>query len=160
MSVVTPTLFTAIINLFSGVSNDPSVESRTGSYDLAGYFIDRKPLFGRGLGTFLPKYRIFDNQYLGLLVSIGLVGTAAFIALGLVGLAVLARVRRTVRCDDATRDLATALMAATIVGFVSLFEFDAFAFPMSLGTIFLTLGLAGTLRRVTRQDPVGDTPPW
>ena len=70
-----------MIRLFTGISQDDSALSRTDSYDLAAQFIERSPVFGRGLSTFLPSYRILDNQYLGLLIETGVVGTAAFLAL-------------------------------------------------------------------------------
>ena len=146
MAVITPNLFDSIVSLFSGASEDPSIESRTGSYEVAGRFIDANPWFGRGLGTFLPKYRIFDNQYLGLLVSIGIVGTAMFVTVGLVAIVCLLRLRRTTG-DAATRDLGVAVLAGIAVAFVGLVMFDAFSFPMTMGSIFLLLGIAGAMCR-------------
>lgn len=150
MAVVTPNLFRSILGLFTGLSNDPSITSRTNSFDLAFEFVENNPLFGRGLGTFLPKYRIFDNQYLLLLVTIGLVGTAAFLALGLVAAGALLRLRASLH-DEGSRDLALAMIAAIVTGFACLVMFDAFNFPMTMGTLFLLLGLAGALRRIELQ---------
>ncbi|MFB6612116.1 O-antigen ligase family protein [Agromyces sp. NPDC056379] len=147
MSVVTPNLLNSIVNLFVGAPEDPSVGSRTGSFDVAFQFIAELPLFGRGLGTFLPKYRIFDNQYLGLLVTIGIIGTLAFVALGVVAAITMLRLRRA-SSDDRTRDLALTLVAAISVGFISLSFFDAFAFPMTMGSLFLLLGVCGALYRL------------
>lgn len=147
MVVIAPNFVNSVTTLFTGAGDDPSVESRTDSVPLALDFLARNPWFGRGLGTFLPKYRIFDNQYLLLLVSIGVIGTAAFIGLGVVAAVSMARVRTTTR-DEATGDLAQSLFAAIVAGFVCLFMFDSFAFPMTMGALFLTLGLAGALRRV------------
>lgn len=142
-----PNVADSILGLFTDVSDDPSITSRTDSFGLAGEFIARNPLFGRGLGTFLPKYRIFDNQYLLLLVTIGIVGTALFLAVWLVTVGSLLRVR-AMSSDDRTRDLALALVASVTVGFVSLSFFDAFAFPMTMGALFLVLGMAGALRKL------------
>lgn len=145
--VVAPGMLASILGLFTGAAEDPSVTSRTGSFDLAGEFIARDPLFGRGLGTFLPTYRIFDNQYLLLLVTIGLVGTALFCWLCVATVRVLLRVRaRSAEADPRAHDLALSLIAAVVVGFVSLFFFDAFAFPMTMGALFLLIGVAGSLR--------------
>lgn len=152
MVVVTPNLLDSIVRLFTGAADDPSVTSRTDSFALASETIARYPLFGRGLGTFLPKYRILDNQYLLLLVTIGIIGTLAFVALGLTAAILMARLRAIVR-DDATRDLAIALAAAVCAGFGCLLMFDAFAFPMTTGTLFLILGMAGALWRVEREMP-------
>lgn len=147
MSVVTPNLLDSIIGLFSGVADDPSVASRTDSYALGYQFIAQHPWFGRGLGTFLPKYIIFDNQYLLLLVTVGIAGTVAFIALGLTAIASLIQLRARV-LDESSRDLALALAAAVASGFACLFMFDAFAFPMTMGLLFLILGVSGALRRI------------
>ena len=147
MSVVTPNLLDSIIGLFSGVADDPSVASRTDSYTLGSQFIAQHPWFGRGLGTFLPKYIIFDNQYLLLLVTVGIVGTVAFIALGLTAIASLIQLRSRV-LGESSRDLAVALAAAVASGFACLFMFDAFAFPMTTGLLFLIIGMSGALRRI------------
>lgn len=149
MLVVTPHLLDSIFQLFSGASNDPSVQSRTGSYEVAGRFLARDPWFGRGLGTFLPKYRIFDNEYLGMLVSIGIVGTILFVGIAVVAIAELVKTRARAE-SERTRDLALSLLAALTAGFVSLAFFDAFAFPMTMGTLFLLLGVAGALRNLNR----------
>ncbi|TDD70946.1 O-antigen ligase domain-containing protein [Jiangella aurantiaca] len=150
MTILTPTLFNSILGLFTGASEDPSIASRTDSFGLAASFIAENPWFGRGLGTFLPKYRIFDNQYLGLLVTVGIVGTTLFVALSVVTIVTLLRLRRGVR-NEPTRDLAMALVASVAVGFICLVMFDAFAFPMTMGTLFLLLGISGALRRTEDQ---------
>lgn len=147
MMVVTPNLLNSIIGMFSGAAEDPSITSRTDSFSLAFDFVANDPLFGRGLGTFLPKYRIFDNQYLLLLVTIGVIGTLAFLALGVTAFTTMIRLRTTLR-DEASRDLAMSIAAAICAGFSCLFMFDAFAFPMTMGTLFLVLGLGGALRRI------------
>ena len=145
MLVTAPGIATSILGLFADADQDPSVASRTSSFSAAGEFVARDPLFGRGLGTFLPTYRIFDNQYLLLLVTVGIVGTALFAGLWLTTLRRLLHVRSASR-DERTRSLATALAASVTAGFVSLSFFDAFAFPMTMGTLFLLIGLSGALR--------------
>ncbi|WP_091492801.1 O-antigen ligase family protein [Microbacterium pygmaeum] len=147
MLVLTPNFVNSIAGLFTGAGDDPSITSRTDGFAVAGNFIAQNPWFGRGLGTFLPKYRIFDNQYLLLLVTIGIVGTLAFLALGVTAAVTMFRLRTRLR-DEASRDLAMALAAAICAGFACLFMFDAFAFPMTMGTLFLILGMAGALRRI------------
>jgi O-antigen ligase len=151
MLVVTPHLLGSIIELFSGASNDPSIQSRTGSYQMAGQFLSRNPWFGHGLGTFLTKYRIFDNQYLNLLVSVGIVGTVLFVGIAVVAVVHLLKTRARAE-DPRTKDLALSLLAGILAGFVSLAFFDAFAFPMTMGTIFLLLGIAGCLGTLTRHS--------
>lgn len=152
MMVVAPNFLNSVIGLFTGAGNDPSISSRTGSFALASEFIERNPWFGRGLGTFLPKYRIFDNEYLLLMVTVGIVGTLAFIALGVTAVVTLLRLRARMQ-DEASRDLALALSAAVCAGFACLFMFDAFAFPMTMGTLFVVLGVAGALRHIEGERP-------
>ena len=72
--VTVPGLLGAIRGLFSNAGQDPSIASRTGSYDIAGEFISGSPLVGKGFGTFLPKYWILDNAYLGMTIEGGLLG--------------------------------------------------------------------------------------
>lgn len=141
-----PKLFGTIIGLFSNVDEDPSISSRTDSYSLFGEFFLHSPLFGRGLGTFLPKYRIFDNQYLGLLVGVGLVGTVAFLVLAVAGIVSALNVSYSQR-DPAFKDLGLVTASSIAAGTVSLTTFDGFSFPMTMGTLFLVLGLAGALHR-------------
>lgn len=149
-----PRLFGTIGSLFRNVGNDPSIASRTDSYDLFWEFFIQAPLLGRGLGTFLPKYRIFDNQYLMLLVGIGLIGTLAFAGLLLAGAGFAIRAARVAR-EPSSRDLGLACAASIAAGAVGLATFDGFAFPMTMGTLFLIIGMAGALYRlsVTRELP-------
>lgn len=149
--VAVPRLFGIINSLFRNVGNDPSISSRTDSYALFWEFFQRWPIFGRGLGTFLPKYRIFDNEYLGLLIGVGIVGTVAFLALIVVAVRDALRARR-LSVDPAIHDLGLTLVASIAAGALSLTAFDAFAFPMTMGTLFLLLGLAGAISRMI--------PPW
>ena len=44
-------------------------------------------------------------------------------------------------------------MAAVLSGFCSLAFFDAFAFPMTMGALFLVLGIAGAFTRLTGPQP-------
>ncbi|GGD75623.1 O-antigen ligase family protein [Microbacterium murale] len=152
VSLVYPRLLRFIVALFDNPENDPSITSRTDSFDFAWAFVAEHPLFGRGFGTFLPKYRIFDNQYLVQLVSVGVLGTIALVALGWVALSEMNRVAKTTLGGETmrTRDLTAAMSGALVAGFVSMAFFDAFAFPMTMGTLFLLLGMAGAVARLSR----------
>ncbi|HEY8790470.1 MAG TPA: O-antigen ligase family protein [Actinopolymorphaceae bacterium] len=156
MFAAVPGLIGTIRGLFLNSGTDPSVASRTASYGTAMAFIEKAPFFGRGLGTFLPRYRILDNEYLLLLVTVGVAGTLAFLALIGTAVATLIRARRR-SADPATRDLALSIVAAVVSGTVSLALFDAFAFPMTMGTLFLIFGMAGALDRLIplRQPVLG-----
>ena len=75
--VVRPGLLGTIRSLFLGASDTPaSRAARTTTPRLALFFSER-PWFGRGTGTFVPSaYRILDNQWLGTLITNGLLGMA------------------------------------------------------------------------------------
>ncbi|WP_406031002.1 O-antigen ligase family protein [Nocardioides sp. NBC_00163] len=156
--LVAPRIINSVTGMFVGAEEDPSVTSRTDSYGVAWFFVDRNPFFGRGLGTFLPKYRIFDNQYLQMMVSVGIIGVLLFAAFIIATFIQLSRVYRA--CEDPkTRDLVVALIGAAAAGFAGLAFFDAFAFPMTMGTIFLVLGLASAVTRLNALSPSAKAPP-
>lgn len=144
-----PGMLGTITNLFTGIANDPSVESRTGSYDIAAVFISRSPIIGRGFGTFLPKYWILDNGYLGLLIEGGIVGLAGLILLIVVA-AVAAHRASRVATGALDREIARALVASIAAGAAGLGFFDTFAFPQSAGVFFLLIGMAGAAWRLQR----------
>lgn len=143
-----PGLIGTITSLFTGISDDSSAQSRTDSYPLVADFVARSPWFGRGFLTFLPSYRILDNQYLGTLIDLGTIGLASLLFLFTVGIGSgLAAKRRST--DRETRHLSQALAAAVAVGAVCFGLFDAFSFAMSASLMFLILGCAGALNRLT-----------
>ncbi len=142
-----PGMLGTLAGLFTGVSSDSSAQSRTGSYAIAFEFIRKAPVFGRGFSTFLPAYRILDNQYLGSFIELGAVGLSCLIALFVTGILTAGRVRIH-STDPATRALAQALAATTAAGASSYALFDAFSFPMIPGLLFLTLGAIGALHRL------------
>lgn len=146
--VAIPGLLGTMIRLFTGISEDDSAKSRTDSYDLAWQFISQHPWFGRGPSTFLPSYRILDNQYLGLTIEAGVVGVGAFVAL--LGTALLVAYRLSKRlalADD--RSLARALFACVAAAALAFVTFDAFGFPQVSGVLFFALGCVSALRRLT-----------
>lgn len=152
-----PGLLGSLLGLFTGIGNDSSAASRSGSYELAGEFIRRSPTVGRGLFTFLPRYRILDNQFLGLLIEVGVLGLSIFLAL-IVTAAWCARSVRLHAKDDYSRQLGQSLVASIGAGASGLALFDGFSFPMSAGVFFLVLGLAGGMWRLQRQERCSESP--
>lgn len=142
--VTVPGMLGALTQLFTGISGDGSARSRTDSYALAFDFIERSPLFGRGFSTFLPQYRILDNQYLGLLIEVGIVGILALLALFFAAFSSAIWVRRRTT-DATTRSLAQALIAMVAAGILSFATFDAFGFPQVASLVFLGIGCIGAL---------------
>ncbi|MCD9196885.1 O-antigen ligase family protein [Aeromicrobium wangtongii] len=152
MFLTVPGLLGSLLGLFTGLGDDSSAQSRSGSYDIAGEFIARSPVFGRGLFTFLPRYRILDNQYLGLMIDVGILGLACFLGLIVAGMWCARAVR--IHADDArTREIGQSLLAGIAGGACGFALFDGFSFPMAAGLFFLFLGLAGATWRLARTGP-------
>ena len=144
--VTIPGMVGTLAGMFTSVGTDSSTLSRVDSYATAATFIERSPAFGRGLGTFLPSYRILDNEYLLLLIEIGVVGTLAMLALMVAGITSGLRAARA--STGALRQRCQGLAAATAGGAVGLAFYDGFSFPMASGVLFLLLGLAGAQYRL------------
>lgn len=149
--VLVPGLVGTITNLFTGISEDDSAASRANSFDTALLLFDRHPLFGRGMGTLLPQYVIFDNQYLLTLVDSGIVGLLALLGVIVAGI-VCARGARRLLTDQFDRQIAQAFVAALVAGGSLLAFFDALSFPKAAGTVFLVAGLAGSVWRLANQQ--------
>ena len=145
-----PGLLGALRSLLFAGSNDPSVQGRLEDYDYVAPFIRERPWLGRGVGTWLPElYQLLDNQWLGTLVTTGIVGVVGLAVLYLTGIIVAARVRRFAKTES-DRDLAAVLAVAIGVMAVTAFTFDALFFSTYLFTMHLLLGLAGAMWRLTR----------
>ncbi|TFC19827.1 O-antigen ligase domain-containing protein [Cryobacterium algoritolerans] len=155
--VTIPGMIGTLTKLFTGISEDGSARSRTDSYALAFDFIQRSPLFGRGFSTFLPRYRILDNQYLGLLIEVGAVGTVVLLAVFSVAIVSGFRARR-LTSDPKARSLAQALVAMAAAGACSFATFDAFGFPQASGLMFLSVGMIGALSNSLKQQDQPMTP--
>lgn len=147
-AMLVPGLLGTIRGLFTGITTDPSALSRTNSYDAAGELVSRFPLVGKGFGTLLPRYHIFDNEYLLLAIELGLLGLFAFLTLVITALisAGLAHERAVAPID---RQLAQALVASALAGAITMAFFDGLSFPMSAGILFLILGLCGGSLRLS-----------
>ncbi len=141
-----PGLLGTFRGLFTGIGNDKSAASRTDSYGLAFSYVERWPVFGRGFGTFMPSYRILDNQFLGFLIDTGFVGLTALLSVFVVAVVVARRVRR-MTVDPSQRSLAIALCAGVLAAASSFATFDAFSFPMLATLLFLVLGALDALWR-------------
>ena len=142
-----PGMLGTILGLFTSIGTDSSSASRVDSYGIALSYLHSSPLFGRGLATFLPRYRIFDNEYLLLLVEIGIVGVASLLIL--LGTALVGN-----RCQRRSSDLGLSLLVRGLVagiaaGALSLALFDAFSFAMMPGLLLL-VGIVGAADRLSQ----------
>lgn len=152
--VASPRVITNMRYMFLAVFEDPSANSRSDSFDLLWEVFGFSPVVGRGLGTFLPAYRILDNQYFLLILEVGIIGLALFLTVGIAA-ATCAVVGADRSAQTLEGDLGFALAGSVAAGLVLLSLFDALSFPQSAGTMFLAVGLCGAywrLRRHIRQE--------
>jgi hypothetical protein len=122
-----------------------STTDRTARYDAVLPDVMRHPLLGRGFASYDPhKYRILDNEYLGLLITTGGIGVALYAA---ILVAMMSLAHATIRGGDARRSsLALATLAA--VGVVALASalFDVLSFPHVPYLLFFVAGMIVALR--------------
>lgn len=155
--VAIPGMLGTLTRLFTGISSDGSALSRTDSYALAFDFIKDSPIVGRGLGTFLPQYRILDNQYLGLLIEVGILGTGLLLMLFVTAMWTAVRTRAA-STDPRARGIAQALLAMVAAGATTFATFDAFGFPQASSLVFLGIGFIGALANTARRQALGENP--
>ena len=151
ITLLVPRLFTTLIYLFTGASNDSSTLSRTDALARVPGYLSVSPIFGVGFGTFLPRYYIFDNQFVLLLIELGILGVIAFSSI------VLAALWSTIRAGQISHRPETIrfsrILAASLVSIVVLFAFfDALSFPIAAGLFFLVIGLCASIRTVAQTD--------
>ena len=144
-----PGLVGTVLSLFTNVASDPSTTARMDRYGIAGHFLAERPIFGRGLFTFLPnQYLIFDNQYVLAAVELGLVGMCVLVAIFLVAAGAARGARHRLR-DEPGRELGQTLAAAALAAGTTLATYDAFSFPMATVVTFLLVGACGALWRLS-----------
>ncbi|MFH8251577.1 O-antigen ligase family protein [Microbacterium sp. B2969] len=148
-----PGMLGTIVSLFAGASDDPSTQSRTNGLARVPDFVGSSPLVGQGFGMFLPRYYIFDNAWVLLVVEVGILGSLSFaaIALSAIGSALSAS-RRSPFAD--TKAMAKAIAASMLTVCVIFLFFDGLSFPISAGLFFLVAGLAAAIRTVAAADVV------
>jgi hypothetical protein len=120
-----------------GFDNSASVQARTEDYVATQPDLKNHPIIGRGYGTYDPEiYRVLDNEYLGLRITVGWLGYAAYL---LLMLAVALVAHRVIRTRDPSR-APVALAALSAAGAVAVASklYDALAFPQ-VPYIFLFL---------------------
>ena len=154
MRLAAPGLLGTIRSLFTNLANDPSAQGRTADFGPVLRLVAESPWLGRGFFTFMPRlYRTLDDQYLLILVELGVLGFLALLVF--FGAAVgAARGARRRSGEPATRHLGQALAAAVAALAVSYATFDALGFPMAASLTFLLVGCCGALwRQVAGEAP-------
>lgn len=114
------------------------------------------PLIGSGFGIFLPRYYIFDNQWVLIAVELGILGIFAFAGFFVAGIWSARQARRSGSSD--VRLLGHALAASMFNVAVLFAFFDGLSFPIAGGMLFLLAGLCGSVRTVASGEAVRDSP--
>ncbi|MFD8410241.1 O-antigen ligase family protein [Streptomyces sp. NPDC059650] len=162
--VIIPGLIGTITALFASfLSNgDSSTQARTVKYGAIVPYLEQRPLFGRGFGTFTPNLYFFtDNQYMLTLAEMGLVGVAVLLVLFFTGIHQGGAIRRLARTES-DRELGQAFFASAVVSLVISATFDSLSFPMFAGMFFLTIAAGGSylgfIRRSAPKPRTAESP--
>jgi polysaccharide biosynthesis protein PslJ len=108
----------------------------------------QRPILGEGFGTRVvdgpaSNAGILDDQWLGILLETGLVGTGALLWLFS---RAIRRLAAEARQDNSSRGLLAVGLTASIYGYaVGMATFDSFAFIQVTFLLFFALGFAGVL---------------
>lgn len=145
--VLVPGLFGTVLGMFTAVGDDPSSVSRQVGIAMAPAFMAPSPLLGVGFGTWLPRYYIFDNMWLGIAVETGILGAIALMALFLAAAGSAVGAGRMSASEDLVL-FGRAFAASVLTAGVLFAFFDGFSFPIAAGLAFLLIGLCGSMRTV------------
>jgi len=147
-----PGFMGTVQSLFTDWSEDNSIQGRTSRYEIVFDFFEQRPWLGRGPGTFVPDlYLILDNQWLGVLVSNGLVGVAGLAAIHLTAIWLAGTtIRRS--SVPADKHLAACLLTAQVIAVVGAGTFDSFAFSTFATTVAICTGFTGALWRLVHHS--------
>lgn len=138
-------------------TSDPSIATRVNNYPRVVELLDARPFLGTGPGNYTPPdaLKILDNQYLGSLVTLGLVGLIATIIYFLLpGVATILAARAAV--DPVLKSLAGAVAAGALVAAACSMTFDSLSFPVFALLYPALVGLAGGVWRLVRTQAIHD----
>ena len=148
MRAAFPGVLGTLLATFQWLGSDPSIEGRTQDYPIAMGYIVERPWLGRGLGTFTPEeYFFLDNEYLGQLLTGGLLAVTALIVLFLLATGLGRGVYHHATSPRA-RSLGQSLAAATAVSAVTWFTYDGLGFRLNAGLAFILIGATAALWRL------------
>lgn len=122
----------AITELVNG-GNQASTDGRTSDYEAVVPDLLTHPAIGRGFGTHdsirHDQYRIFDNEYLGIVYEVGLIGLLAWLLLVLLP---VYQARFAMRSNNPLRGPPALAAAAGCIGFaVATALYDILSFPQA-----------------------------
>ena len=162
MFLTTPGLLGALRTAFIDVGTDSSIATRTNDYAAVATYLRHSPLIGRGPMTFLPKYRIIDNQWLMQLLETGELGAVALLMFLLLP-SFYARVVRQRSTDPFIRQIAHTMFGLSAVAIAASAMFDSMSFATMPGYFCVYLGLVAALAGLAKESggtgevaPTGD----
>lgn len=145
-----PGLMGTVVGLFAP-SGDASIQSRTDALARVPEFLRTSPVYGAGFGTFLPRYYIFDNEWVLLLVELGILGALSFAAL--FGFSMASGARAASGSSDPDWQLLVRALAASVLTVAVCFAFfDGLSFPIAAGLAFLLFGVCGAVRAIAVEE--------
>jgi O-antigen ligase len=139
-----PGLISTLFNTSTAGSSDSSITYRTDDYPLALRLVSARPLFGTGPGTWLPAEAKdnFDNEYLLVAVTMGVIGLCALLAyLAVPALAGLAAARNAQ--GNELKLLAAACAASGLIATIVSATFDSMSFQVFALLVPFFIGLSG-----------------
>ena len=148
MRAAFPGLLGTLRSMFVFFGDDPSISGRTDDYPQVVEFVTADPWLGRGLGSFVPEQHFFlDNEYLGILITTGVVGLVSILVLFVVTIGTGRGVYHHAQ-DPVARSLGQALAASAAVTAFTWITYDGLAFRMHAGLAFILMGAVGALWRL------------
>ncbi len=144
-----PGLLGTLGRAFTGIEGDASARSRTDSYSYAFDAFSASPFIGKGFATFLPKYRILDNQWLLSVIEIGVVGVLSLLLLMAAVVSAGFRAERSL-IERKDRVMTRACTASVVAVCVGMLFYDGFAFAQATGMLFVISGLTAASFRLSR----------
>lgn len=167
VSLLAPGLISGLFDLFVNASDDSSVEARAADYSVALAAWSDNPLLGQGPGTWGPTGSesvdeagvLLDNEWLGMLVTTGVLGVIGMALIFLVGMSLARRVYRY-GFDTRQRHLGVTLFGVILGGAITTYLFDALFYTQFRAVVFGAIGMAGAAWRMNRfrPDPDPDAP--
>ena len=135
-----PHALSRLVYQISNAGSGASTQGRTADYPGVVPFVLSHLIIGRGYGSFDPfKYRILDDQMLGWLVEIGVVGAVSYMAI--MAAAIASAFRVALHGAGIARPLMQGVIAATAGFFLSNFLYDTFGFRQAPYIFFFVAAL-------------------
>jgi O-antigen ligase len=142
--VSVPGLISTMLATATVGSSDSSITYRTNDYPLALRLVTDRPWFGIGPGTWIPTRPIdnFDNEYLLVAVTMGVVGLVALLAYLIVPVLAALTAARHAEGNE-LKLLAASVAAAGLIAAVTSGTFDSMSFPVFALLCPFFIGLSG-----------------